>query len=56
MQCRRLRMWNAQPGVSVEVVKNSVGSRDEAEQLIQYAQAKAPVGGLFNLAVVSWLD
>ena len=51
-QARKLHLWR-EAGVKVEVSNRDVKKEGEARQLIEESMKLGPVGGLFNLAMVS---
>ena len=50
-QARKKRLWQNK-GVRVEVMSNNIKSDAECKLLIENATKMAPVGGIFNLAMV----
>lgn len=51
-QAKLIREWRRQ-GVQVLISTSNIGSLDGAQSLIAEAAQLGPVGGVFNLAVVS---
>lgn len=51
-QAKRVREWKAL-GVQVLVSTNDIGTLEGTQLLIEEALRLGPVGGIFNLAVVS---
>ena len=51
-QSRCIRRWRG-TGINITVSTKNVKSRKETENLIREAEGHGPVGGVFNLAMVS---